>query len=131
MVEETADGLLVYPNAAPERPLGRIIQINGVWFSRYQREMARRGRPAPAKMSQVAKAQQQQAKKAVTERLMTGDWELQVRIRKEDARLIAYSLAGQRIGVIGRSSAEHVEDGQVVRLRPVVAQDGNICGLLL
>ena len=72
----------------------------------------------------------------MAETVQEGGVEMEINIRreavsgKEERRLVAYTAEGQRVGTVSRDSEGRVTAGERVRLQLVLAEDGNVRGLI-
>lgn len=73
----------------------------------------------------------------VAERVEEGGAEMEISIweeavpGEEKRRLVTYTAGRQHIGLVSRDSAGRVTAGERARLRLVLAEDGNVRGILL
>ncbi|MCI0578139.1 MAG: hypothetical protein L0331_18295, partial [Chloroflexi bacterium] len=125
-VDQMAGGVLVYPNAAPERPAYRTVGITGVWFHHCRREAEAHGRPIPEKMSSVPREQARQAKRQVAELAQSAFQGLVLAVGEAEGRKMLYTEQGTVFGYLSRDSEDVAAGGERITLKYALAKDGNL-----
>jgi hypothetical protein len=123
-IAQTRDGLVAYPGASIQEPTYRTVGINGVWFNWYRAQCEAKCEPVPEKMGDVPKDKAKWAKQQV-EKLAASEWRgLNLLVREEGERKVAYLTNGKILGVIARDSEKELRDE--ITLQFMLTHDGNL-----
>lgn len=128
-VDHTAAGLIAYPAATTAPAPAQTIQINGVWMNYLRTVYTARGQQMPQQMSDIQKQQREWAKARIAQLADEQFINMELTIRDEDERKVAYTPSGNLFGYISKASAERIT-GDTLTLKRSLAVDGNLLALL-
>jgi hypothetical protein len=128
-VDLTAAGLIAYPAATVIAAPAETIQINGVWMNYLRTIYQAHGQALPDEMNAIQKEQREWAKQRIA-LLAAGQFgNMELTIRDEDDRKVAYTPSGNLFGYVSKNSAERIT-GSTLTLKRSLAVDGNILALI-
>jgi hypothetical protein len=125
-IDDNPDSLCpTYPGAVIHESSNSTIQLSGTWFNWYRAYLQSKDEPIPATMADVAKEQKVWAKAQVTRLAQTQFRDMQLTVRTEGERKLAYTEAGNLFGYVARVDNETVSN-DTITIRFGVVKDGNL-----
>lgn len=119
-IKQSEDGVITYPSPKRE-PIYQTSGIRDAWFSWYQARAEQQGQPVPERPQDLDKETRKKARKEFKRHAKTYSGQ-EIKIIREDKRLIAYTHDGQRLGAI---TNDQLEEGPVL-IKGAFARSGDL-----
>jgi hypothetical protein len=103
-----------------------IVHIRDASFYHYRQEGQKEGVTGAVNSAVVSQGERRRARQSLAESAPTAYRDMRLHIKEESGQKVAYTAAGERVGVVSAQTSATLADGQGVMLRYALGRSGDL-----